>query len=126
MTEFCDTCPLRGEAIGCITRMYMVNEIAKQNDNGEWINTLGNPVGVLIDEENNISEPFKIPDDTDNVFERVEKRIQFCENHLSLQQQSFFNRIIPQKKGCPAVGELAIKGWGLKKAIRKHVLAQVL
>jgi hypothetical protein len=51
MTEFCDDCPLRGKAMGCLVNLYVVNNVNKLTPENEWVNLLGNPIGVLIDEE---------------------------------------------------------------------------
>jgi len=124
MTEFCENCPLRGKAIGCLAKLYMVNEVNRLNEDGEWLNILGNPAGVL--EESNISKPFVLPDDPTNLFERVERKIAACERHVSLEETKLLDRIMPWRKRCPAIGELAISTRWLKRAIHKHVTAQVL
>ena len=120
MTEFCENCPLRGKAIGCLAKLYMVNEVNRLNEDGEWLNILGNPAGVL--EESNISKPFVIPDDPTNLFERVERKIAACERHVSLEETKLLDRIMPWRKRCPAIGELAISTRWLKELLISMLL----
>jgi hypothetical protein len=124
MTEFCEHCPLRGETLGELVKLYQVNTVQQLTSEGEWVETLGAPLAVMIDEGDNISEPFTLPNDTMDAFERIKRRLATCDNR-DLTDYSWLHRKLRERR-CPAIGELAVKGRALTKAVKTHTKAQLL
>ncbi len=125
MTQFCESCPMRGEIYGDIINLFEINEVHTQVNSGEWAEISGNTnIGVLVDEEYNISEPFLLPDDNSDVLERIERRLVTCENR-DLSGMNLISRFIKSKK-CPALGQLAIQSNPLKKEVIRYTKAQLL
>jgi hypothetical protein len=124
MAQFCENCLLRGETNGELVNLYKVTTAQSQTTEGDWVEVLPFPIGIMIDAGHNISEPFQLPDDDLEPFERIERRLATCDNQDLSELGSIQRKL--RERHCPALGELAIKQRVLKRAVKRHAKAQLL
>ena len=118
MSEFCENCPMRGQANGEISGIVGGHILATRFLGGSSVFK----AGVLVDELMGASEPMFLPSD-DEMTDRLYDRIERCEKP-DVEQKGVLRRRAHYY--CPAVGDREIKDSELNWRVKRLLLREIV